>query len=238
MAVLASCLLLAGCGSASTGEAGQGKASAGNGGAPTVGRCPADAPAVVSARTVTRADLDGDGRAEAVKLTAADGDCPNLLFARLGGHYVSAQLPVGAPVVSRAFAVEVPGREGALVVTRQDHPRGGFQLRLFGAGSQGLTELRNGEDPLVPFAALDVQEHPLSIDCTDGGVVLTEAVAHEPPGAVFAWDIKRTTYAVDGTEVSGGSPQELADNVLPRQLDSKYPELVEHRAFESCRAGR
>jgi hypothetical protein len=237
VAVLASCLLLAGCGSATKPE-GAGQAPAGHEAAAKVGRCPADAPAVVGARTVTRADLDGDGRAEAVKLTAADGDCPHLLFAKVSGRYVDAQLPVDAPAVSRAYAVEVPGREGDLVVTRQDHPRGGYQLRLFGAGPEGLVELRDGEHPLVPFVALDVQEHPLSVDCTDGGVELTEAVAHEPPGVVFAWDIKRTTYAVHGSEVTPGTPEEIADNVLPRQLEAKYPELVEHRAFESCRAGR
>ena len=84
--------------------------------------------------------------------------------------------------------------------------------------------------------ALDVQEHPLSVDCTDGGVVLTEAVAHKPPGVMFAWDIQRTTYAVEGGEVTAGETEEIADNVLPAQLEAKYPELVDYSAFKSCRA--
>ena len=236
--MLASCLVLAGCGSGVEQPNADDTASATPEAVAKVGRCPADSPALVSARTLARADLDGDGRAEAVKLTAPDGDCPNLMFVELGERYLAAQLPVGAPVVARGYAVAVPGREGDLVVTRQDHPRGGFQLRLFAAGAEDLTELKDGKGPLVPFVALDVDEHPFSIDCTDGGVVLTEAVPHEPPGVIFAWDVKRTTYALDGTDVEAGTSEEIADNVLPRQLESDHPELVEHRAFESCRTGR
>jgi hypothetical protein len=89
----------------------------------------------------------------------------------------------------------------------------------------------------LPFLATDVQEHPLSIDCGEGGLVVTEAVAHEPVGVVAAWDIKRTTYVVDGLHLIPGATAEVADNVLPNQLASKYPDLVRHTAFTSCRAG-
>ena len=234
--LLVAVLCFASCGSSESTDGGSG----GGKEEPTaekVGQCPVDSPAVVSARTVATADLDGDGKAEAIKLTAPDGDCANVLFAKLGEGFVHAQMPVGAPPLSKAFAVEVPGREGALLVTRQDHPRGGFQLRLYAAGPDELVELKADDHSLVPFVALDVQERPLSVDCTDGGVVLTEAVAHKPPGVVFAWDIQRTTYAVEGGEVTAGETQEIADNVLPSQLEAKYPELVDYSAFKSCRAG-
>ena len=233
--LLAAILCLAACGS----EPADGKSEAGKG-EPTpakVGQCPTDSPAVVSARTVATADLDGDGKGEAIKLTAPDGDCASVLFAKLGEKYVHAQLPLDAPPLTKAFAVDVPGREGALLVTRQDHPRGGFQLRLYAAGPDELVELKVDDQPLVPFVALDVQEHPLSVDCTDGGVVVTEAVAHKPPGVIFAWDIQRTTYAVENGEVTAGETEEIADNVLPAQLRSKYPELVDYSLFKSCRAG-
>jgi hypothetical protein len=229
-------LVVAGCGSEEAGS------SSGAGGATesaepqTVGSCPVDSPEVTSARTVARADLDGDGTLEAVRLTAPGGDCPNLLFAEVGPTYVTGSLPAGTPALSGAFAVEVPGRDEALVVTRQDHPRGGFQLRVFAAGEKELVELQVDEHALVPFVALDVDEHPLSVECADGGVVVTEAVPHEPPGVMFAWDIRQTTYAVDGTEVTTESSVEIADNVLPGQLESKYPDLVSRSAFESCRA--
>jgi hypothetical protein len=232
--LLAALLVLASCGSESTdGKTGAGKDE------PTpakVGQCPVDSPAVVSARTIATADLDGDSKGDAIKLTAPDGDCANVLFAKLGEGFVHAQMPVGAPPLSKAFAVEVPGREGALLVTRQDHPRGGFQLRLYAAGPDELVELKADDHPLIPFVALDVQERPLSVDCADGGVVLTEAVAHKPPGVAFAWDIQRTTYAVEGSEVTAGETQEIADNVLPAQLEAKYPDLVDYSAFKSCRA--
>jgi hypothetical protein len=229
--LLAALLCFAACGSEPTDaktEAGKDEPTA------KVGQCPVDSPAVVSARTVATADLDGDGKGDAIKLTAPDGDCANLLFAKLGDEFVHAQMPFGAPPLSKAFAVDVPGRKGALLVTRQDHPRGGFQLRVYAAGPDELVELKVKDRPLVPFVALDVQEHPLSVDCADGGVVLTEAVAHKPPGVVFAWDIQRTTYAVDGTEVTAGEPKEIVDNVLPAQLEAKYPDLVGFAAFKSC----
>jgi len=228
-------LCLASCGSPETEKSG-GSAEKDKTTSAKVGQCAADSPAVVSARTITTADLDGDGRSEAVKLTAPDGDCANVLFAKVGEGFVDAQMPVGAPPLSKAFAVNVPGREGALLVTRQDHPRGGFQLRLYAAGPDELVELKTDDHPLVPFVALDVQERPLSIDCAEGGVVLTEAVPHKPAGVMFAWDIQRTTYAVEGGAVTKGQTKEIADNVLPQQLKSKYPELVDYSAFKSCRA--
>ena len=226
---------LASCGSGES-EKSEGRAAKDTTASARVGQCPADSPAVVSAPTISTADLDGDGKREAVKLTAPDGDCANLLFAKVGAGFVHAQMPVGGPPLSKAFAVEVPGREGALLVTRQDHPRGGFQLRLYAAGPDGLVELKTDGHPIVPFVALDVQEHPLSVDCADGGVVLTEAVAHKPPGVNFAWDIHRTTYAVQDGEVTAGATEEIADNVLPAHLKAKYPDLVDYSAFKSCRA--
>lgn len=246
---LACALVLAGCGSqaeeptsGSDSASESASESAGNQAADDrVGSCPVDAPAVVDARTITEADLDGDGRPEAVRLTAADGDCPSVLFAETAEGYVDARLPVGAPAASRAFAVRVPGRDGDLVVTRQDHPRGGFQLRVFAAAGSGdepqLTELEVDGSPLVPFVALDVDEHPLSVDCADGGVVLTEAVPHEPEGEEFTWDVQRTTYTLDGTEGSADAPEQLSEQVPEHQLEERYPDLVRHSAFDSCRVG-
>jgi hypothetical protein len=203
-----------------------------------VGPCSTDAPGVQAAKTITTVDLDGDGQGEAVKLTKPGGRCANVLFAKVGERYVGTQLEAEQPAVSAAYGVDVPGHQGALLVTREDHPRGGFQLRVYAAGKDDeLTELEVDGRSLVPFVALDVQEHPLSIDCTDGGVVVTEAVAHEPHGVVFAWDIKRTSYAVDGSEVTAGATKEIADNVLPGQLAAKYPDLVKYSAFASCKTG-
>ncbi|MCW2849744.1 MAG: hypothetical protein JWR90_3718 [Marmoricola sp.] len=142
--------------------------------------------------------------------------------------------PSGEPSVSSASTITVPGLPDQLLVTRQEHPRGGFQLRVFAPKGGAWTELEVDGRPLVPFVATDVQEHPLSIDCTDGGFVVTEAVAHQPAGVAFAWDVRRTTYAVDGTQVTAGQPVEVADNVLPKQLSTTYADLVKHTAFAGC----
>jgi len=228
-------LLVAGCGSegASSEETAARSTEAA---AAMVGPCPADAPGVKAARTIATVDLDGDGRSDAIKLTRSAGRCANVLFAKLAGGYVGKKLEGGQPPVSAAYGVEVPGHQGALLVTREDHPRGGFQLRLYAAGEgDELTELEVDGRSLVPFVALDVQEHPLSIDCTDAGVAITEAVAHEPHGVMFAWDIRRTSYAVEGSVATAGATREIADNVHPGQLAARYPELVKYSAFASCR---
>src|SRR5918995_2137333 len=86
--------LLVGCGSAGTENAesgGQGdKADATGVASSTVGKCSGDSPAVANARTVARVDLDGDGTAEVVKLTAGGGECANTVFAKTGEGFVSS----------------------------------------------------------------------------------------------------------------------------------------------------
>ncbi len=227
-------LVLAGCGSAVQGDGSTKAGSDAAQGSTMVGDCAADSPLVIGARTVVSADLDGDGTPEAVKLTAAGGDCPSMLFAKVGEGYVASSAPIEPPLTT-AFAVD-PGSGGQLVVTKSTHPRGGYQLRVYAAGTDDLAELQTDGQSLLPFVATDVQEHPWSVDCSADGLVFTEAVAHEPVGIAPAWDIKQTTYAVDGTTVTAGPTKEIADNVLPKELGAKYPDLVQHSAFESCRA--
>lgn len=107
---------------------------------------------------------------------------------------------------------------------------------MFAPEGSTWVELKVDGHSLLPFVALDVQEHPLSVDCTNGGLVVTEATTHKPEGVAFAWDVTRTTYAVDGAQVTPGATRGVADNVLPRQLDAKYADLVKHTAFKSCRS--
>ena len=234
LALLALVLVLAGCGSSPR----QGKEGADTTGseASTVGSCAGDSPAVKNARTIASVDLDGDGTAEAVKLTGGGGECANRVFARTGTGFVSSA-PLDGPPVTSASAVTAPGSDAGLLVTRADHPRGGYQLRVYAADSGELTELEVDGNPLVPFVATDVQERHVSIDCADGGLVLTEAVLHEPMGAQPGWDVTRTSYAVDGTSVRKEATEKLAGNVPAQELAAKYPDLVKHSAFASCRAG-
>lgn len=240
-------VLLAGCGSAEQpkgSSAGDTPESASPTASPSasVDPCDQSEEGFAIARNLAKVDVNGDGTRDQVGLVEpARSGCPPMVAVNVAagsvGPGITAEIPAGEPAVRSAFGVDVPGRQGALVVTRQVHPRGGFQLRVFALADNVLAELKVDGRPLVPFIALDVQEHPLSIDCAGGGVVITEAVAHEPAGVVFAWDIKRTSYAVDGSQVTRGPTKEVADNVLPDQLDKNYPDLVKYTAFKSCRAG-
>ncbi len=187
------------------------------------------------AKVLATVDLDGDGTPDPVGLTGAKGPCPGHLLAEIGDRDELVTLPADEPPVSSAFAVAIPGRAGEVVVTRQDHPRGGFQTRVFALAGEEFAQLENEGGPLVPFVATDVQEHPFSIDCGDNLITVTEAVAHEPPGVMAAWDVKQTTYALQGVTVTAGPTREIADNVLPSQLKQQYPELEKNAVFPSCR---
>jgi hypothetical protein len=184
---------------------------------------------------LVKLDVNGDGTAEQVGIATPQG-CPPMLAVDGLGQVVATPLPEGQPPVRSAYGVDVPGRQGSLVVTRQDHPRGGYQLRVFALDNNSLAELTTNGETLFPFVATDVEEHPASIDCADDGIVVTEAVPHEPVGIAPAWDVKQTTYTLRDGKVTAGPTQEVADNVLPKQLAGKYPDLVKHSAFASCRA--
>lgn len=192
-----------------------------------------------AAPTLASVDLDGDGTPEQVKLAQPSGSCPATVFALVGGKLdglTSTSQDFEDPPVASAYGIDVQGSKGQLLVTRSDHPRGGYQLKVYAADGADLTELKVGDESLVPFVATDVQEHPFSIDCSDDGFVFTDAVAHEPVGIVATWDVQETTYTVDGTSVTAGAPKEIADNVMSDQLGASYPELARHAAFASCRA--
>jgi len=239
---LAVVVALAGCGDAGSGNASTGKSGSG-GGVDTpepaavsrsVSGCAAGSSALSGARVVAEADLDADGSTEEVRLTSAGTDCPNALFAEVADGFVWGSLPAAAPPLRTAFGVRL-GEGSDLVVTRQEHPRGGFQMRVFARAGARLVELdRDNGESLVPFVATDVQEHPVSVDCDQDALVVTEAVAHDPPGVMAAWDVRRSTFTVaDGKAAAQGS-EEVADNLQAGQLERDFPELVDHAMFASC----
>jgi hypothetical protein len=66
-----------------------------------------------------------------------------------------------------------------------------------------LGEVTADGQPVVPFVATDTTGGYLSVTCADDALVCGQAVAHEPPGIVFAWDVRETRYAVDGLRATG-----------------------------------
>ena len=182
-------------------------------------------------------DLDGDGSADKVLLTRADGPCPGVLFTTVKDRRYSAKVrdPAGLDLTS-ATRVSLPGREGDLLALRAEHPRGGFQVRVY-AFDDALGEVTADGQPVVPFVATDTTDSYLSVTCADGELVVRQAVAHEPPGIVFAWDVEETRYAVDGLRATRGATTEVADNVLDEQLGKEFPDVKHRRMFaKGCSA--
>jgi hypothetical protein len=185
---------------------------------------------VREAKDVASVDVDGDGHVDAVKLTGSTGACPHVLFAKVADGYVSATVPSDAPGTTSVFGVRLHGHDGALLVTRQDHPRGGYQLHVFASGSDGLAELKNGSQPLVPFVATDVRPISSSVDCRGSTIVVREAVA----GSSGTWDIRDSTYTVDGSSAASTGSKAVATKVTPKRVDQLMP--AGGAVFPSCRS--
>lgn len=220
-------LVLSGCGDDGGSESGTPS--------PSAATCAATAGEPAATVTV---DLDGDGTAETVDHVThpAGSGCPDVLTAEVRGQRVSARVDSDLPVRPEDLAVvRVPGRDGDLLLLTAQHPRGGFRAHLFGYADGEFAELTAGGAPLFDFIATDVLTTPTSATCQDGGFVVTQAKAHEPIGVVPAWDVFRTTYTVDGNEVTKGPTTEVADNVLDEQLHQQYAALVDYAFFEDCR---
>ncbi len=175
-----------------------------------------------------KVDLDGDGKPEDVHASAT-GKCPGAVATEIGGDMVSAPIEDQTPVTS-LFGVSLDGRKGQLAVTRQDQPRGGYQLRVYALDGKQLTELKDGDQPLVPFVATDVRPISATVDCRDGDIVVTQAVA----GSGGTWDVRRTTYTVDGGTATKSGTTVAASNVTPKQVDRLMPAGA--AVFPSCRA--
>jgi hypothetical protein len=182
-------------------------------------------------------DLDGDGTADPVVWTPASGSCPATLSSSVEGLESAPTLAWDPqPTARDASVVRLPGRTGDLLVLLQQHPRGGFQAHLYGYDHGDLEELAVDGKPILPFVATDALADPVSATCVEGGFEVLQARAHAPVGVVPAWDVHRTTYAVDGNAVTEGPTTEVADNVLDEDLHKSYRDLVDHSLFADCSA--
>jgi len=180
------------------------------------------------------ADLNGDGTPETVVLTGRAGACePALSVPSLetSPFVLDADL---VPEPKSLRAIILPGHEGDIALVSLGHPRGGSQVHLVGFANGELGEVGPGGKPVLPFIATDAPTEYRSARCTAGGFEVTEARAHQPIGVAPAWDIYRTSYAVDGNELTPGGRSEVADNVLEGDLQEKYSDLVHYRLFENC----
>lgn len=190
------------------------------------------------AAPTVRADLDGDGTRETVRFRKASGGCPTALVADVAGQGSVAPAAIELPVAPRGLsAVTLPSRSGDLVMVRASHPRGGFQVHLFGYSEGVFEELTVEEEPIFDFIATDVMTDPTAVTCAADGFEVLAARAHEPVGAMAAWDVFRTVHTVEGNTVTRGPTTEVADNVDDRTFERKYARLVSYDFFTDCRAG-
>lgn len=233
VAAVALLAVVAGCGSAGDGSGGSSAPGAGR----IAGGCPVSSAVVRHAPVLARADLDGDGRTDSLAVTGPRGACRDTLVAHVGDRVAS--LPLGRVRLDPASVtlVQLPGRRGLLVSARQAHPRGGFQVHLFGYEAGRLRELldRHG-NPLVPFVATDAGATPASAGCGHDAVVVDQAVTHRPAGLVPTWDVRRTSYTVSGARVTGERSRTVASGLTPARLRQRFPDLVGHVLFRDCAA--
>jgi hypothetical protein len=140
-----------------------------------------------------------------------------------------------AVVGNRLAELDVPGAQKPVVLTREDHPRGGYQLHLYvdlGKGAHELTDVDH--NPVIPFVATDTQPGtPVSATCTADGFAVTEADATSSGGS---WDVHRTTYRVDGDRAVPLDRTTVDKGVSDDQLRQQLPDLFTQAMFTDCRS--
>ncbi|MBO9521113.1 MAG: hypothetical protein J7518_06200 [Nocardioidaceae bacterium] len=194
------------------------------------GPCLGDLPVLRS----IKADLDGNGTDEDVQLTGPRGECGAALRVVADRSFALVLAGGYDPVPDSLRDLGVGHGDSHVFLLRSDHPRGGFEVRLFAITPGRVDELTIDGKPVIPFLAADAPTEHVSADCTRHGFTVTEAVAHQPVGIVAAWDVYRTAYEVDGNYLTRGDRTEVADNVLEDELPAKYPDVVENRLFPGC----
>jgi hypothetical protein len=196
-------------------------------------------PTMQSAKPIhASVDLDHDGVGDAVKVTLPGSACPHLMFTRLGdGRVISLDLGTVDLSLGTGRRVVVPKRDGDLLAVQQVHPRGGFQEHLYGWDGTAFAEVTAAGQPVIPFVATDSKGGYVSVSCAGGALVVQEAVAHTPPGIVFAWDVRETSYPLHGNKATAGAARKTADNVLDERLGSMFPQLTKREMFRGCAPG-
>jgi hypothetical protein len=157
--------------------------------------------------------------------------CPDSLISRsgsgvTGGHVGDLDLD---PATARV--VRTPGRASDLLLVESASGSDGVQAHLFAANGR---EVRHDDRPLLP--AVDTgRRTPVDAACGPGGrLTVVTAKAHQPPGIVLAWDVTRTTYAVEGDLARTVRTSTVARAVADPTLRRRHPELYDGRLLAGC----
>lgn len=171
-----------------------------------------------------------DGEHHPVHLVPpGDGPCAGGLVVRTADGVTGIDVAGLALDPSTARIVELEGASGPpelLLVRGGAHPRGGFQPHLFVLAERGLGEVTAGGRSLLPFVATDGGGTPTTAACGPGGSIhVLAASTSEPPGVVLAWDVRRTTYALEGATAKQTGSEQLVDHAADPVLRNDMPEL-------------
>lgn len=186
---------------------------------------------------VARPDLDGDGRPDQVVLTGSRAACPDSLVAVLGDRAVGTSVTGLGLVATGARVLRLAeGRPELVLLRSRATADGHWQPHLFAAGGAGgLTDVTVGGRPLLPLVPPRRGGAPMDVACTPRGTLaVTTSKAHQPPGIVLAWDVRRTTYRIhDGvaTRLRTTVVQDAAADPLLRR---DHPELYDGRLLDGC----
>ncbi|RYE81357.1 MAG: hypothetical protein EOO74_00705 [Myxococcales bacterium] len=182
------------------------------------------------ARALTTLDLDGDGTEEELKL-GVGASCAGVLLAQVGEGHVSGQVSTTA-LVPPVRVLRLTGASADLFTTRETHPRGGFQMHVFGLQGSAITELMVDGAPLVPFVATDTSGPGTSARCTPGqGIEVLSAV---PESMGNRLDVTSRVFTITEGKVAAAAPRTVAEQVQPAEAMKKFPGLRTHAMFANC----
>jgi hypothetical protein len=215
-------LTLVGCGSTAADK------PAASSSAPGVESCVTNS-VIDASRTLAPVDLAGSGAPAGVNFYVGSGDCKNLLLATLDGKVRALETPVDLSLGRVSVrAITVPGRKGQLLLAVAKHPRGGFQVYLFGYAAGKLAQLTLHGRPVVPFVATDTGTQ-LATHCSRNGIQVDTAKFRSG-----SWTVFRTTYAIAGTEVTSKGRKVERSGLDDAKLEQQYSSLSRHDLFEDC----
>jgi len=176
--------------------------------------------------------LRSDERPVRLRLVPHDADhCPDSLISRGGSGVTGSQVGDLDLDPATARVVRTPGRASDLLLVESAPTGGSTQSHLFSAAGQEV--LVDGR-PLLP--AVDTGHRaPVDATCARAGrLVVVTAKAHQPPGIVLAWDVTRTTYAVERDRATPVATATVARAAADPLLRRQHPELYDGRLLASC----
>lgn len=175
---------------------------------------------------------DDDDRPVRLRLVPHDAErCPDSLISRGGSGVTGSHVGDLHLDPATARVVRTPGRASDLLVLASAPTGGSTQPHLFAADGQEV--LVDGR-PLLP--AVDAGHRtPVDATCARGGrLVVVTAKAHQPPGIVLAWDVTRTTYAVERDHATPVATATVARAAADPLLRKQHPELYDGRLLADC----